>query len=98
MTTMHTMTARGNRPVWQFRREGDEDEHMDPNVRQTDMSVERLKKPGLLVRLLGWLLRPAVWETIRQHPQIDENREFDVPILGFRDALTGRNRHRGYGP
>ncbi len=59
---------------------------------------ERLKKPGLLIRVLGWLVRPVVWEAVRQHPQIDEFREFGVPILTFRDALTGRNRHRGFGP
>ncbi len=59
---------------------------------------ERLNKPGLLIRLLGWLIRPVVWEAVRQHPQIDEFREFGVPILTFRDALTGRNRYRGFGP
>ena len=59
---------------------------------------ERLKAPGLMVRVLGWLLRPIVWEAMRQHPRIDENRDIRDRMLTLRDAVSGLNRHRGYGP
>ncbi len=59
---------------------------------------ERLKNPGLLIRLLGWLVRPVVWEAVRQHPQIDDMRLVGEPKLGLSDAITGQNRHQGFGP
>ena len=59
---------------------------------------ERLKKPDMLVRLLGWLVRPVVWEAMRQHPTIDSMRLVGDPMSGFWDAVTGQNRHRGFWP
>ena len=59
---------------------------------------QRLKRPNALVRVLGWLLRPVVWEAMRQHPRIDCNRSIDDPALTLWDALRGQNRHLGYGP
>lgn len=56
------------------------------------------KRPGLLVRLLGRLLRPIVWEAMRQHPCVDKGRQIGDPLLTVRDALTNRNRHLGFGP
>ena len=59
---------------------------------------ERLKAPNMAVRVIGWLLRPIVWEAMRQHHQIDQDREIGAPTLNLWDALSGQNRHHGYGP
>ena len=59
---------------------------------------ERLKNPNLLIRIIAWLMRPIIWEAVRQHPAIDSERWTGDPLASFWDALTNRNRYRGYGP
>ena len=46
---------------------------------------DRLRKPNALVRILGWLVRPVVWEAMRQHPVIDYDREDNAPTLTLQD-------------
>lgn len=56
------------------------------------------RKPGLVVRMLAWLVRPIIWEAMRQHPTVDgNNRCTGEPMIRFWDAVWGRNRHLGVG-
>ena len=69
--------------------------YVDYESPEADRRLER--RPGLVVRLLGRLLRPVVWEAMRQHPGIDADRERGAPFASVGDAVTGRNRRHGYG-
>ena len=63
-----------------------------------DRANPRTVAPGHVVRVLGWLLRPIIWEAMRQHPGIDYNREVGEPLITLADVISGRNRRLGFGP
>ncbi len=44
---------------------------------------ERLRKPNVLVRILGWLVRVVVWEAMRQHPPIRPHARVCGPSDGW---------------
>ncbi len=44
---------------------------------------DRLRKPNVLVRILGWLVRVVVWEAMRQHPPIRPHARVCGPSDGW---------------
>ncbi len=66
-----------------------------PNMPTADRKI--MRRPNMLVRVVGWLLRPLVWEAMRQHPGIDYDRLHGAPLLGLWQQVTGRNRTHGFG-
>ena len=42
---------------------------------------------GPIVRLLAWLLRPVIWEAMRQHPVVDVHRDESSHLMTLRDVL-----------
>ncbi len=44
---------------------------------------ERSRKPNVLVRILGWLVRVVVWEAMRQHPPIRPHARVCGPSDGW---------------
>lgn len=57
----------------------------------------RYPRPGLLVRTLAYLLRPLIYEVIRDHPVVMPNQCTPYGLPTFSDAVRAENRFQGYG-